>query len=139
MRIHDPGGVAPTMSQSDGQGGQRTPIIAFDPNQVTSKTNRSNPTPELCHTIPVGAHAPAIANTVPNKYRGDPHEGTDTIVGTIPRRLTPTECERLQGFPDGWTDVDGMKDGPRYRMIGNAVTVPVIEWIGNRIMEAENL
>lgn len=49
------------------------------------------------------------------------------------RRLTPTECERLQGFPDGWTA--GQADGPRYRQLGNAVCVPVIEWIGKRIME----
>lgn len=49
------------------------------------------------------------------------------------RRLTPVECERLQGFPDGWTE--GFADTPRYRMLGNAVTVPVAEWIGRRIME----
>lgn len=58
------------------------------------------------------------------------------------RRLTPTECERLQGFPDGWTIPDGTDwrehpkpDGPRYAQMGNAVTVPVAEWIGRRIME----
>ena len=50
------------------------------------------------------------------------------------RRLTPTECERLQGFPDGWTD--GQSDSARYRQLGNAVTVPVAEWIGQRIIEA---
>lgn len=52
------------------------------------------------------------------------------------RRLTPVECERLQGFPDGWTAVDGDKtpDTPRYKAIGNAVTVSVAEWIGRRIM-----
>ncbi len=53
------------------------------------------------------------------------------------RRLTPTECERLQGFPDGWTDVNGMSDSARYRMLGNAVAVPVAEWIGRRILETE--
>ena len=47
------------------------------------------------------------------------------------RRLTPLECERLQGFPDGWTT--GQADSPRYRKIGNAVPVPVAEWIGRRI------
>ena len=54
--------------------------------------------------------------------------------GPSVRRLTPVECERLQGFPDGWTDVDGAKDGPRYKALGNAVTVPVIEYIGRQIM-----
>ena len=53
------------------------------------------------------------------------------------RRLTPTECERLQGFPDGWTLVDDRTaDGPRYKALGNAVTVPVIEYLGRRILAA---
>lgn len=47
------------------------------------------------------------------------------------RRLTPTECERLQGFPDGWTK--GFSDSARYRMLGNAVAKPVAEWIARRI------
>lgn len=48
------------------------------------------------------------------------------------RRLTPIECERLQGFPDGWTE--GESDSTRYRMLGNAVCVPVAEWIGRRML-----
>lgn len=47
------------------------------------------------------------------------------------RRLTPLECERLQGFPDGWTA--GQSDSTRYRQLGNAVAVPVVEWIAKRI------
>jgi len=50
------------------------------------------------------------------------------------RRLTPLECERLQGFPDGWTS--GLPDTIRYQCLGNAVTVPVIKYIGQRILEA---
>ena len=56
------------------------------------------------------------------------------VFGTSIRRLTPLECERLQGFPDGWTA--GQSDAARYRQLGNAVAVPVVEWIGKRIMEA---
>lgn len=60
--------------------------------------------------------------------------------GNVPfvgvRRLTPTECERLQGFPDGWTD--GQADTQRYRQLGNAVAVPVVEWIGRRICGSIN-
>jgi DNA (cytosine-5)-methyltransferase 1 len=48
------------------------------------------------------------------------------------RRLTPLEWERLQGFPDGWTD--GQSDSKRYRQLGNAVAVPVAEWLGRRIV-----
>ena len=54
------------------------------------------------------------------------------------RRLTPRECERLQGFPDDWTRFDAagkeLSDSPRYRMLGNAVSVPVAEWIGRQIV-----
>ena len=46
------------------------------------------------------------------------------------RRLTPTECERLQGFPDGWTD--NQADSHRYKQLGNAVAVPVVQWLINR-------
>lgn len=56
------------------------------------------------------------------------------------RRLTPVECERLQGFPDGWTDIrPGGKDtpdSPRYKALGNSMAVPVMRWIGMRIAQA---
>jgi DNA (cytosine-5)-methyltransferase 1 len=51
------------------------------------------------------------------------------------RRLTPIEYERLQGFPDNWTD--NLTDTQRYKTLGNAVTVNVIEWIANRIKGVE--
>lgn len=54
------------------------------------------------------------------------------------RRLTPTECEALQGFPRDWTLVDGTSDTARYRQLGNAVCVPVAEWIGRRIQEVDH-
>jgi DNA (cytosine-5)-methyltransferase 1 len=53
--------------------------------------------------------------------------------GMSVRRLTPRECERLQGFPDDWTA--GFSDSVRYRMLGNAVAVPVVEWIGKRLIK----
>jgi DNA (cytosine-5)-methyltransferase 1 len=62
------------------------------------------------------------------------------------RRLTPTECERLQGFPDSWTQIpyrnkpaDLCPDGPRYKACGNSMAVPVMRWIGERINLVENL
>jgi DNA (cytosine-5)-methyltransferase 1 len=55
------------------------------------------------------------------------------------RRLTPVECERLQGFPDGYTDIKlkgkATPDGPRYKALGNSWAVPVVAWIGRRIQE----
>ncbi len=66
-------------------GGSSRSYVAFDTTQVTSKANRSNPQPgDPCHPLAAGAHAPAIA-------------------GSAVRRLTPRECERLQGFPDDYT------------------------------------
>ena len=59
------------------------------------------------------------------------------------RRLTPVECERLQGFPDNYTNIPWRKkpespDGPRYKALGNSMAVPVMEWIGKRIQQVEN-
>jgi DNA (cytosine-5)-methyltransferase 1 len=56
------------------------------------------------------------------------------------RRLTPVECERLQGFPDNYTNIpwrkkDESPDGPRYKALGNSWAVPVVAWIGKRIQE----
>lgn len=45
------------------------------------------------------------------------------------RRLTPLECERLQGFPDGWTDIPGASDSARYKALGNSVAIPCVEYI----------
>lgn len=62
------------------------------------------------------------------------------VSGMHVRRLMPVECERLQGFPDDWTrwghDGREISDSARYRMCGNAVAVPCVEWIGRRIVEA---
>ena len=52
------------------------------------------------------------------------------------RRLTPLECERLQGFPDGWTDLPGASDGARYKALGNSVAIPCVEFIMSRIAAA---
>ncbi|MNY64902.1 Modification methylase HpaII [compost metagenome] len=58
-------------------------------------------------------------------------------IGSAVRRLTPRECERLQGFPDDYTLIPYRKgqaaDGPRYKALGNSMAVPVMRWIGQRI------
>ena len=63
--------------------------------------------------------------------------------GLTVRRLTPVECERLQGFPDGWTDIPWKgkphaPDGPRYKALGNSMAVPVMRWIGQGIQLVED-
>ena len=52
------------------------------------------------------------------------------------RRLTPLECERLQGFPDGWTDIPGASDSARYKALGNSVAIPCVEFVMRRIAAA---
>jgi len=75
----------------------------------------------------------------PTLTTGDKHSVNYT---DIVRRLTPTECERLQGFPDGWTkikyrnkDIDECPEGPRYKAIGNSKAVPVVRWLGERLQK----
>jgi DNA (cytosine-5)-methyltransferase 1 len=68
------------------------------------------------------------------------HQPKLAVPGQAVRRLTPTECERLQGFPDGWTATSNgqpQADSPRYRQLGNAVAVPVAAWIAHRILTVE--
>lgn len=64
-----------------------------------------------------------------------------SAVRTGVRRLTPVECERLQGFPDGYTDVPyrgkPASDGPRYKALGNSMATNVMRWIGDRIAAVE--
>ncbi len=59
------------------------------------------------------------------------------------RRLTPVECERLQGFPDGYTDIcprgKPTPDGPRYKALGNSMAVPCMAWIGRRIAAVDQI
>jgi DNA (cytosine-5)-methyltransferase 1 len=66
--------------------------------------------------------------------------------GLSVRRLTPTECERLQGFPDNFTQIpyrnksaENCPDGPRYKALGNSMAVPVMKWIGERIQQVEGI
>lgn len=88
----------------------------------------------------------AISQTLTSNYgkqvdSSDPGLGPNVVFPAMQvRRLTPTECERLQGFPDGHTRIpwrgkgaDDCPDGPRYKALGNSMAVPVMRWIGARI------
>ena len=68
---------------------------------------------------------------VKNALRAEASKSSHAVLASTVRRLTPTECERLQGFPDGWTE--GQADSHRYKQMGNAVAVPVVQWIINRL------
>lgn len=92
-----------------------------------------------------------VSSTVTSKWAkgsggpaGSEHQNLAPPVDERIRRLTPTECERLQGFPDGYTDIPykgkpGAPDGPRYKALGNSMAVNVMRWIGQRIEMADAL
>lgn len=130
------GDPSPTLTSGDHHG---VAVLPFDTTQITSPQNGSKPKyGDPCHTLCVGAHAPTIAATM--LFENHSQEG-------FVRRLTPLECERLQGFPDGWTDIaeftdrygithprrgwlDENKkwhkeaDSPRYKALGNSIALP---------------
>jgi len=89
-------------------------------------------------TVSVDDRAFLAANPMSDRQMAV-HDGSASSV----RRLTPRECERLQGFPDDWTLVPyrgkPAADGPRYRALGNSMAVPVIRWLGKRIELVEAL
>jgi DNA (cytosine-5)-methyltransferase 1 len=72
-------------------------------------------------------------NTLNTFDLGDVRTTATILDNAFMRRLTPKECERLQGFPDDWTA--GQTDGHRYKQMGNAVAVPVVEWIVRRLVK----
>jgi DNA (cytosine-5)-methyltransferase 1 len=137
--------------------GRGTPLVpvAFDTTQITSAANYSNPQPgDPCHPLAAGAHPPAVAFAqnqrdevremeVAGALAAEPGMKQQTYLhtGMAVRRLTPRECERLQGAPDDWTLVPNkhgkpMADGPRYKMLGNSFAVPVVLWSGRQIDRA---
>jgi DNA (cytosine-5)-methyltransferase 1 len=106
----------PTLATSDDNG----------TNQVVTESY-------VTHTLRAEGHDASEDGT----GRGVPLIGVQSSQSGV-RRLTPRECERLQGFPDDWTRWDDsgkeLSDSARYRMLGNAVARPVAEWIGRRIL-----
>jgi DNA (cytosine-5)-methyltransferase 1 len=102
------GGVVPTLNSFD-NGDTRATTIIFYGNRVADIRLQDDKINTLQARMGTGG------NNMP------------MVATTQVRRLTPLECERLQGFPDGWTD--GQSDTHRYKQMGNAVAVPVVEWI----------
>ena len=117
--------------------------IVFEPGALGRLDGERSST-EVVHTLraQMGDNHPAVAYDEYNDSVADTHhtlragtkQSTGAIQNAVVRRLTPIECERLQGFPDNWTLVDEKTaDTHRYKQMGNAVTVNVIEWIGARL------
>jgi site-specific DNA-cytosine methylase len=111
------GGVSPTLNAFDNATETRATVLIIDGTRVGD----------------VRVYEDEVMQTVIQRW--------GTGGGNVPmiqsenvsvRRLTPTECERLQGFPDGWTA--GQADSNRYKQMGNAVAVPVVQWIINNVV-----
>jgi site-specific DNA-cytosine methylase len=86
----------------------------------------------------IGRRSQDDPNLVADTLRSHPRPGSNSngnLAGV--RRLTPTECERLQALPDGWTDLGGTPDSRRYAALGDAVTASVAEWIGRQLLGLE--
>jgi site-specific DNA-cytosine methylase len=101
----------------------------------------AQPSETVSPTLRAGGAGMAVAYDEFNDSIGDTHhtlragtkQSTGVIMESNVRRLTPVECERLQGFPDDWTA--GQSDSTRYKQMGNAVAVPVVEWIVQNIVD----
>jgi DNA (cytosine-5)-methyltransferase 1 len=139
--------------------------MAFDAVQITSAANRTRVEPDIPASTLSKESRMHVAFAIQERaICENPNAGPDGAgfradgaaytleARTVPqavasalqvRRLTPTECERLQGFPDGWTAIPyrgkPASDGPRYKALGNSMAVPVMAWIGRRIAAVENL
>jgi len=118
-RITETGDISQQLTSRMGTGGGNVPLVQLAVGHSGGATLKIN---EKVNTLngQTGSETTAMFNGV---------------MTSGVRRLTPTECERLQGFPDGWTD--GQADSHRYKQMGNAVTVNVAEWIGKRINQLE--
>jgi hypothetical protein len=124
------GDVAATMSTAGSTSSKTGPTVmqavgAFKPGQ-SAQAHSIGYESEMAPTLEAGSGG----NNKPAVH-----------VGMAVRRLTPVECERLQGFPDSYTDIKSKNkptpDGPRYKALGNSMAVPVMAWIGQRIEQVE--
>ena len=120
------GGVINTLQARMGTGGNNMPMVAY-PIQGTV----------IGRSDTAGPQGKGFAEDGEPMFTIDAVGGHAVATQTQVRRLTPLECERLQGFPDDWTA--GQSDSARYKQMGNAVAVPVVEWLIGNICDTINL
>ena len=111
-----------TLQARMGTGGNNMPLVAYPIQDGRDMEKKQN--------------GLGIGNEDDPSYTLDRTGGQSVAFPTGVRRLTPVECERLQGFPDNWTE--GQSDSARYKQMGNAVAVPVVEWIIGNICDTLN-
>ena len=162
-RYTGPHKVVPTMSARYGTGGNNIPLVEQNAGAICIAGNIVDRQPEnggnglgcqedLAYTLTAAdRHAVYSRQRVDDFRRNDVvstqsahqhKDATDLICqqaesyAYLIRRLTPLECERLQGFPDGWTDIPGASDSARYKALGNSLAIPCVEFIMSRIAAA---
>ena len=128
--------VTPTIRVCDGGavailGGVTHSLTAEGHDAGEDGTGRGTPIIAFSHTQGLDCQPSELVTPTVRVCDGGAVSGPAAQV----RRLTPVECERLQGFPDNWTD--GQADSARYKQMGNAVAVPVVEWIMRRLVAAD--
>lgn len=151
--IRDCGEVAPSLQARMGTGGNQIPLTyqkttgTLSPGAHAGSYNGQDAYNDM---LVCGATVPDIAHTLKAKANCDFREDSETypVQNRMVRRLTPLECERLQGFPDGWTDigdwvktdkrgrkikVKGSADSPRYKALGNSIALPPWKWLLKRL------
>ena len=146
-RFRGPCKVIPTISAQYGTGGNNTPLVADgDAICITNLQTGGAPPPNLGITQSSGLDHHAVfsrqrvdqfaADSVASTESARQHkDATDLVLDgdaagdstLLLRRLMPVECERLQGYPDAWTDIPGASDSARYKALGNSVAIPCVE------------
>jgi len=165
-RIRESSEISPTVTARFGTGGGNTPLVQ-EPNEVYCIVgNIIDRQPEnggngcgyqenLAYTITTVDRQVVYARQRVDEFKNDniastqsarqAKDATDLVVepdrqhAQLIRRLTPLECERLQGFPDGWTNIPGASDSARYRALGNSVAIPCVEFIMKSLNEVVSL
>ena len=165
-RIRESGEVSPTVTARYGTGGGNTPLVQESNEVYCIVGNIIDRQPEnggngcgyqenLAYTITTCDRHAVFARQRVDEFKNDDiastqsarqaKDATDLVMepdrqyAQLIRRLTPLECERLQGFPDDWTNIPGASDSTRYRALGNSVAIPCVEFIMRSLKEASSI
>lgn len=127
-----------TLSGRMGTGGGNVPMVLQESMITDNKDS------DVVYLNDQGGNCMSVTENMTNGLRAQEHGHQTCVAGnTVVRRLTPLECERLQGYPDGWTDIGewidtkGKKhkdaDSPRYKALGNSIALPFWQWMAERM------
>lgn len=162
-RYKGPFDVAPTLSARAGTGGNNLPLVDDTPlciagnvidRQPQNGGNGNGVSEDLAYTLTATDRHSVFARQRLDVFQEDDvastqsarqyKDATDLVYDSskpfayLIRRLTPLECERLQGFPDGWTDIPSASDSARYKALGNSVAIPCVDYIMHGVAAALN-